>query len=140
MAPVTVHDSDDVMALIKATAQEPVPHLESRVTPRDVADIELLYAVGPTRRGPVRRSPRQALARARTAFAFALLVFLGVVIGVIVAATAAAADTSGPVTLSDDLDPLWRAMVALAVVAIVWEAIAWVREELARRRAGGGRR
>lgn len=128
-------DPADVMALIEATAEERVPHLEPRVTARDEADLAVLRGRRPR---PERRV--NVVGLALSIALVVLLVLMGVAVGLIVTAIAAAADSGAPVTLTEDLDPLWRAMIALAALALVWQVWALVRAERQRRRRGGGRR
>jgi hypothetical protein len=123
----------DVFALIESTREEPVGHLEGHLTERDRADLELLHAAGsPQHARPSRRSA-DALGRV---LAFLALVAFVVMLVIVVTAIAAAAADGRPATISDGLDPLWRLIIAICVLCVGWEAVAWIRDEIRRHRDG----
>ena len=134
-------DRDDVFAVFEATREEPVPHLEPRVTARDRADLKLLRSAPSARRVPQHARPGSVSDRrvnvVGLALVLALVVGIVAALVVVVTAIAAAAADGGEATVSGGLDPLWRVGVAVSVLSVVWQAVAWYREER-RRRPGGG--
>lgn len=126
----------DVFALIEQTREQPVGHLEDHVTPRDLADLELLHAAGSPQHAKM-PSPRSAEALGRLLVSLVVIGLLVMLVVVLSAIASAAADGTAA-TIDDSLDPLWRLIIALAVVCIVWELGNWIREERRRRRGGGG--